>query len=254
MCPFGLVHWKHSLASGFKLTKEGAVIAMTPASTFKNAVTKRSANLKLNDTGGVTGTVTIDMTGQDALFWRQLKLDEDEDEVQKTFVEYMRNFIPDGLQLDFDHFSALADYSVNLDAVIKVSGIIGTLTGKRYILPGLFFESHAEHPFVEQEKRTIPVDVHYAKLDLDEVVYVLPAGFKVESTPQETNVAWPNHAMLKIGFIPKNGTVNVERTMAYNYTILDASEYQDLRGFYQKVAAADQQQLVLTKSATQKGN
>jgi hypothetical protein len=31
-------------------------------------------------------------------------------------------------------------------------------------------------------------------------------------------------------------------------------EYQDLRGFYQKVATADQQQLVLTRDPDGKGN
>jgi hypothetical protein len=35
---------------------------------------------------------------------------------------------------------------------------------------------------------------------------------------------------------------------------LDAAEYKDLRDFYQKAAAADQQQLVLTVSSQPKGN
>ena len=48
-------------------------------------------------------------------------------------------------------------------------------------------------------------------------------------------------------------TVTVDRTMAYNFTILDAKEYSDLHDFYQKVATADQQPLVLTR-ATAKGN
>jgi hypothetical protein len=38
------------------------------------------------------------------------------------------------------------------------------------------------------------------------------------------------------------------------FTFAKAEEYQDLRGFYQKVAAADQQQLVLTSAPAAKGN
>jgi hypothetical protein len=34
--------------------------------------------------------------------------------------------------------------------------------------------------------------------------------------------------------------------LARAFTLAKPLEYQDLRGFYQKVAAADQQQLVLT--------
>jgi hypothetical protein len=91
------------------------------------------------------------------------------------------------VQADFDHFLALDDYSVNLIGIVNVSGNMGTATGKHFFLPGLFFESRAKHPFVAQDKRTIPVDVHYPKLEQDQVTYSLPAGFNVESSPQATS-------------------------------------------------------------------
>jgi hypothetical protein len=37
-------------------------------------------------------------------------------------------------------------------------------------------------------------------------------------------------------------------------SLAPADDYQDLRGFYQKVAAADQEQLVLKPAETGKGN
>ena len=39
-----------------------------------------------------------------------------------------------------------------------------------------------------------------------------------------------------------------------DFTFAKPEEYQDLRGFYQKIAAADQQQLVLTRTPVAKGN
>jgi hypothetical protein len=121
-------------------------------------------------------------------------------------------------------------------------------------VPGLFFESRARHPFVAQDKRTIPVDVRYARLEQDDVTYHLPPGFAVESVPQLNDLSWPSHAMLKIKANPSSDTVNVTRTLVYNYTLLDPKSYADLHDFYQKVATADQQQLVLTRSAVAKGN
>ena len=50
------------------------------------------------------------------------------------------------------------------------------------------------------------------------------------------------------------GQVTLNRSIARAFTFAKPEEYQDLRGFYQKVAAADQQQLVLTTSPTPKGN
>jgi hypothetical protein len=194
------------------------------------------------------------MTGQDALHWRQLTLENDEEEVKKQFNESMRNSLPDGVQADFDHFLALDDYSVNLIGIVNVSGNMGTATGKHFFLPGLFFESRAKHPFVAQDKRTIPVDVHYPKLEQDQVTYSLPAGFNVESSPQATSNLWPDHALLKINSSAKNGTVTVVRSVVYNFTLLDPKEYKDLHDFYQKVATADQQQLVLVRAQQAKGN
>ena len=43
--------------------------------------------------------------------------------------------------------------------------------------------------------------------------------------------------------------------MARGFTFaLSQKEYQDLRGFYQKVAVANQAQLVLTRTPAPKGN
>jgi len=42
--------------------------------------------------------------------------------------------------------------------------------------------------------------------------------------------------------------------MAYNFTVLSPKEYPSLHDFFQKVATADQQQLVLVRAAQAKGN
>jgi hypothetical protein len=254
MCPFGTLNWKHALASGFRLTEKGATLATTPAGTYKNAVVQRIADLTIDPSGAVNGTVRFVMIGPDAVHWRQLTLENDQEEVKKQFNESMQDQFPDGVQADFDHFLGLDDYEVNLVGVIKVNGNIGTATGKHFFLPGLFFESRAKHPFVAQDERLTPVDVRYAKMEQDDVTYRLPPGFNVESAPQTANAAWQDHALLKIGSQSTADSVRVVRTLAYNFTLLDPKDYQNLHDFYQKVATADQQQLVLTRAPVAKGN
>jgi len=254
MCPFGLLSWKHSIASGFRLTDKEAIMASTPPMPYKNALLQRDADLTVTAEGSVEGTIRYVMTGPEALHWRQLALQNDADEVKKQFNESIRRDMPDGVEVDFDHFLALDDYESNLMAIVKVTGIIATATGKHFFLPGLFFESHATHPFVAQDKRSVPVDVHYASMEMDEVVYHLPAGFTVESAPQTTALTWPDHAMLKIGSATKGNDVTVVRNFAHNYAILDSKEYADLHDYYQKIATADQQQLVLSRASAAKGN
>jgi len=194
------------------------------------------------------------MVGPDALHWRQLSLENDQDEVKKRFTEELQGKLPDGVHAEFDHFLALDDPDVNLMAIVKVSGNLGTATGKHFFLPGLFFESRAAHPFVAQDKRTTPIDVHYARFEEDQVIYRLPAGFSVESMPQPANPAWPQKAMLKITSTATANSVTVDRNLAYNFTILGPKDYPDLHDFFQKVATADQQQLVLTRAPAAPGN
>jgi hypothetical protein len=255
MCPFGALHWKHSLADGFRLTEKGTVQVTTPPVTYKASTLQRVADLTIDPAGQLTGSVRFVMSGPEALRWRQLTLENDEDEVKKQFNEFIQGQFPDGVQADFDHFLGLDDSSANLLAIIKVSGSLGTATGKHVFLPGLFFESRAKHPFVAQDKRLTPIDVHYPLIEQDDVTYHLAPGFAVESLPPTTPALWPDHAFLKIAAKSQGDAVSVGRVLVYNYTVLGPKDYANLHDFYQKVATADQQPLVLTRSAVvAKGN
>jgi hypothetical protein len=254
MCPFGQLHWKHSMATGLRLGEKGAAIATTPAGTYNSAVTKRTADVQIDAQGNATGHLQIAMTGPSALQWRQLALQNDPEEVKKQFNEYIRPEVPDGVQADFEHFTGLDNPDLNLTAFVRISGAMGTATGKRFFLPGLFFESRGNLPFVKQDKRSTPIDVHYAAKTSDDVIYHLPPGYAFESIPPSTDLNWPDNAMLRIRSGSKDNVVEVVRTFAYNYSVLDAASYNDLRDFYLKVAGADQQQIVLTRVPEAKGN
>lgn len=254
MCPFGVLHWKHTLASGFRLAEKKAVFATTPPGTYKQALEQRVGDLNVSTDGSVQGTVRIVMTGPDALRWRQLALENDTEEVKKQFDESIRDEVPEGVQASFDHFLALDEYEANLVAIVKISGNLGAITGKHFILPGLFFQSRAQHPFVAQDKRLTPIDLHYARMEQDSVTYHLPAGYAVESVPRSSDITWPDHALLRIASVAKDGSVVVARSFARNFALLEPKAYSELRDLYQKIATADQQQLVLTRSSAAKGN
>jgi hypothetical protein len=105
---------------------------------------------------------------------------------------------------------------------------------------------------VATDHRQIAVDVHYPQRVVDDVTYRIPAGFAVESAPQPATIPWGSNAQLKVVSKAENGTLEVGRSFAYNYTLVDAKEYGNLHDFYQKVATADQQQIVLARSAAAK--
>ncbi len=252
MCPFGSLSWAHTLTAGFRLSDSGASTALTPAATYKSNVVSRTADLTVDAQGAVKGIARFVITGSDAVYWRQVARENDENEVRKKFIESIRDDLPEGVDAVFDHFLGLDDGEVNLMAIVQISGSTAAATGKYFYLPGLFFVSRAKHPFVAQETRATPIDLHYPKMEKDEVTYHLPPGYNLESTPK-ADAAWPGFAVLKIDSSATGDTIRVVRVFARNFTLLAPDAYNNLRDFYLKLAAADQQQIVLTRGA-EKGN
>jgi hypothetical protein len=253
MCPFGTLHWKHTLTSGFRLSDKGVVIEDTPDSNNKDTLVQKIADISIDADGGVKGEARVVMTGQEALYWRQLALQNDEEEVKKQFIESLRDSLPDGVQAGVDHFVALDDSNANLIAVLKISGNIGAAAGKHLIFPAFFFESRAKHPFVAQKKRITSVDLHYAKIEHDDVTYHVPSGYDIESAPESSQDSWLDHATLQIAITSKEDSFEVERILTPNFHMLNPSEYDDLHDFYLRLATADQQQLVFTRASAAKG-
>jgi hypothetical protein len=246
LCPFGQLAWNNTLAGG--LQQDGKASVYTPPNLIKDAITAHAADLTLDAHGAVTGTIKIMMNGPQALYWRQLNLTTDSGEVKKRFNESLQGLIPDGVAGEVTGIQGLDTSAGYLAAVVKVSGQLGTATGKRLVLPGFFFSTGAHTQFVAEEKRTAAVDLHFAEQVIDDAVYHLPAGYAVEAAPQAAQLPWPDHASLVVKTAPGPGVIDIRHIFARGFVLLDPKEYPALREYYQKIAANDQQQLVLTST------
>jgi hypothetical protein len=252
LCPFGQLAWQHSLAGGLDQASAGP--AVTPPNSTKDAITAHAAELTLDAQGNASGTVKILMNGPEALQWRQAGLRETADEVSKRLHERLIETLPTGFNAEIIGIQGLNTPQGYLSVTAKVDGSLGTVTGKRILLPAFFFSTNAHNEFVGEEKRESPVDMHYAEQVIDDAIYHLPAGFTVESAPQPAQLSWPDHAALVVKTAPGSGTIDIKHIFARAFVLLDPKEYPALRDYYQKVAANDQQQLVLASGGAAAGN
>jgi hypothetical protein len=253
MCPFQLVSWRHSIATGLRQTASGSALATTPGQPYTTNTIQRSGEVTLDPQGAIEGNLRFIMAGQEALYWRQLALQEDNAEVKKDFDQWIAKMAPEGVEAHIDNFTGLDDPDANLVAAVILKGNIGTATSKRLLLPALIF-SQNDHPFVQQEKRVTSIDMHYPEQITDSVTYLLPAGLQLEDSPKPTEVSWPGRAELNIDSKFEPGKITIVRQFTRAFTFVNQDEYPALRAFYQKVATADQQQLVLNTSPAPKGN
>jgi hypothetical protein len=247
LCPFGQLQWTHILAGGIQQNLKAYVY--TPPNATTDAITARAADLIVDAQGGITGTVKIQTNGPAALHWRQLNLTSDPEEVRKQLNESLRNLLPQGITGEVDKIQGLETAEGFVLVSAKVSGLLGSSTGKRLLLPGFFFSTGAHQQFVSEEKRVAAVDLHHADQVIDDVVYHLPAGFTVESAPAPAQLPWEGHAALVVKTTPGTGSIEIKHIFARGFVLLEAKEYPALRDYYQKIAASDQQQLVLVKAA-----
>jgi hypothetical protein len=254
MSPLFTVSWRHSGAGGVQQSKDGHYAITSPSQAYLDNKTVRIGDVTLDAQGAVTGSFRFVMTGQQALYWRQAALRNDPEEVKKQFDHELESLVPEGVEAHIAHFLGLDDPDVNLIAIVNIHGTLGAATSKRLLLPGYFFQTRSHNSFVAQEKRIEPVDMHYGETVTDQVTYSLPAGFLVEGSPQDSKISWPDHAILVSKTVSEPEKITIARTLARAFSYAKPAEYQDLRGFYLKVAAADQQQLVLARNPTAKGN
>ena len=254
MCPFQTVNWRHSYAGGLSQSAQGVSFSVTPQQLYAENTTRRTGILAVDAQGGVSGQIQIAMTGQEALRWRQLALENDESEVKKKFDDGLADLVPARVQAHIDHFEAIGDPNATLIAVVNVTGTLGAPAGKRLVLPTFFFETRGHVPFVNEEKRLMPVDMRYGERVTDQITYRLPEGMTVEGAPQDASFSWPNHALFVAKSLTQPSQITIAQTLTRAFTIAKPEEYADLRGFYQKVAAADQEQVVLDLPPGVKGN
>jgi Domain of Unknown Function with PDB structure (DUF3857)/Transglutaminase-like superfamily len=254
MCPFGLLNWRHAETRGIRENAQGMSVMNTPPEAYNRNTVTRTANLSLDAHGGVVGTLMVVMTGQQALQWRQTAIENDMTEVKKRFDRSLEEMMPDGVEAHIGHFLAIDQPESNLIAICSVKGSLGTATARRLLLPAFFFETRGQVPFVKQEKRQEQVDMRYGSEVTDEVSYDLPAGMTVEGAPQDSKVAWPGHSIFVVKSQAAPGKLTIVDTVARGFALANPDDYQQLRGFYQKVAATDQQELVLDTATVAKGN
>jgi hypothetical protein len=244
-CEFGKLHWKHTWASGIRQTDKGTEIFTSPGTTYQDNGTDRRAQLTLDADGQVHGIIREIMTGAEALRWRQAALRSDEAGIKKRFEEELQRSMPPGVQVKTDHFIGLTDSSSSLMAVVNLSGTLGTATGKHVFLPGVFFEAGNAPLFAETHRENM-VDMHYPYMVHDDVQMTLPPNFSVDSLPQGGELPFVPNADYVVKFVtPAGNTFAYGRLLRVASSFYKATEYPDLRSFFQKVSADDQEQVAL---------
>jgi Domain of Unknown Function with PDB structure (DUF3857)/Transglutaminase-like superfamily len=250
LAPFGTLHWSHAGAGGVAMAEGGKVeTIITPLPKTTDNTTVRVGSLAVGADGNVSGSIKVGFAGQEALRLRQLALRSSADAMKAQLGAQLKQQVPDGIEANIQRISGLEYTSAQLVAVVQISGKFGNRNGGGLVVARLLFDSKEKDPFPADTSRSLPVDMHYPAEEQEQITYTLPAGFVPEHAPEDVKLSFENNAAYQLRSKVDNGSILNSRLLARGFTLLDPGEYAKLTDFYQKVTAADQQQLVLVPQA-----
>jgi len=248
-CPYGQLAWQHSLVGGIRQTDAGTELAATPSQNYRDSRSIRVANLDMDEGGEVSGKIEMKFTGAPALFWRQRALTEDKETIERDLKESIVETLPPDIELKPMSIGKLEDYEEPMTAAFELKGKIGSVTGKRILIAGDLFESNSK-PMFSQEKRQLAVMLWYPFIDSDAIRINLPAGFTVEGVPPAATIQLPNKASYVMQAAADAKGVTIRRDLSVGSVFYKPDEYPNLRKFYSKFEAKDQEPVILKVAPT----
>jgi hypothetical protein len=99
--------------------------------------------------------------------------------------------------------------------------------------------------FFTSKQRTSPIKLE-SDLRRDSIKIKLPDGFKLDELPQSTKIESP-YGILEASWSVRDGEVTMEQSLEIRATVAPASEYLQIRDFFDRVAGARSAPVVLVK-------
>ena len=254
-CPYGYLHWTRTSAAGLKLDKKGGTFITVPGATYDKAMTRRIADMVLDSEGTLKGTLTVKFEGGEALEHRLDGLDSDEAGRKKSLEDEVETWLPSGAIAKLsktDGWDAI-DGPLTVTFEVEVPSY-ASAAGKRLLLPPYLFQSKQMDAFKHSDRK-FPVYFPYAFGELDRVNITIPAGFTLESVPQKQEAHLDYAAYQNL--VQFDGVkVVTQRILQMNGIFIDLKKYPEVKDFFGKVQAGDEEQAVLSggRVNAQKGN
>ncbi len=248
-CPFGQLAWQHTMVEGLRQTDSGTVLGQTPFESYKFNKVTRVANLTMTAGGEVKGKIDLTYTGAPAVRWRQAALRGDGESVRKELREHAEQMVPKTLELEVEEVKNLTEYDKPLAFTLKVSGTLGSATGKRVLLPADLFLANRPATF-PHEKRETAVYFDFPEVVQDAVRVNLPQGLAIEATPANGKYALEKSAYYGFDVAPGPTNFTTRRDFVFGDVLVMPKDYPSLRTFYAELESKDQEPVILKLAST----
>lgn len=249
-CPYGMLYWKVSGTQGIRqsATGKGTEFVKVPEPSYKDAQMKRSGRFSLAADGKLEGTLAVTFFGQEALLRRIRAAKTDAEGRTKLIEDEVKGWLPNNAEVTLQNKPEWENGEQPLNAVLKVSAGVLTSAGRRRLLPMQVFDFSRPAVFQHSQRNYI-VYIEFPYSIIDEIRVTLPAGATPESVPTGEEVKL-SYAIYATQYAMQGRELVASRVLGMANNVFPVELYGELKTFYEKVKAGDDQQIVLTGGAT----
>ncbi len=252
-CPFGLVRWIHTSDKGLRLDKSGGTFVVIPPATSDKSQLRRIGRVELGPDGALKGSVDVEVSGNAALEHRLWALQEDEAGRRRGMEDEVKEWLPEGAIATVDSMQGWESTEEPLQIRYKIEvPSFASAAGKRLLVPAALFRTTKQKMAFQHKERKYAVYFPFAYNEMDNFILQVPDGYTAESVPVAQDVKLPSTRFATARSFTSNQFLS-KRALVINGIIFRVSEYPELKGFFDKVQGADEEQLVLQNTAVSAG-
>jgi hypothetical protein len=247
-CPYGLLDWRYSGSKGLRQGgSKGTEVAESPLSDYNQAQIQRLARVQLSEDGKVEGTIKVGYYGLEAMERRQKAYVTDAEGRKKMLEDEVRSWLPGNSDVELVGTPNWDDTEPHLATEFKISSPLGIAAGKRLLVPVHIFQVN-EKPVFSSSARVNPIYFWYLTRQLDEVHVTIPASLEVESLPNNDSIKLDYAIYSNTQKQESPTSIMARRDLIMGGLAFPPTMYKEIRDFYDKVKAGDDQQMIVKGS------
>jgi len=241
-CPFGVLRWENTDTTALKFSKACGGFITTPPP--ESALLHRTARMQLGADGALSGELSVDFNGEEALARRLDALDQDEAGRRESLEDEVKSWLPRDAVVKLQEARGwdAPDAPLNARFKVEVPGFAST-TGKRMVSPAYFLSTLQQSMFTSQVRR-YPISFPYPFTEEDELIMKLPEGYGVEAPPYRRK-AGLSYAGYEISSVVEDRQLITRRKLRFEGSLMPLEKYEELRNFFSVVQKGDGDQAVL---------
>jgi len=244
LTPFGDLPYYLQGSYGLVVQDSGGQLVQLPGQSEDANVARRDLTVQLQDSGGVVAMVTEMLTGQMAAMARRRALSRAGD-YGKELATRIASSVPGAVVTDMqlqENEELIGAFGLRYS--IR-AGNYASRTGNLLVIKPLSLGADG-YPAFADPARNEPVVFGMRSIQEDRIKILVPDGFRVDEPPLDTKLDG-RFGEFRLAYQFVGSQIFVERRLAISRRVVPASDYNEVKKFFQAATSASEASIVLTR-------